>query len=125
MGDGHPAVTQEGLQVGDAPSTDRASHMIPDAKLLPHVLGLLGLRHNPRHPILNQTSPTLWDYWDVLGLMGQHRYIAIGDELLQLIVFNFTEYLTSTLCTNLQLGYLALDLLSPSIYLSAPLVLRL
>jgi len=52
-------------------------------------------------------------------------YIVIDDELLQLIVFNFTEYLTSTLCTNLQLGYLALDLLSPSIYLSAPLVLRL
>jgi hypothetical protein len=46
-------------------------------------------------------------------------YIDIGDELLQLIVFNFTEYLTSTLCINLPFGYLALDLLPPSIYLSA------
>jgi hypothetical protein len=31
------------------------------------------------------------------------------DELLQLIVFNFIEYLTSTICINLQLGYLAFD----------------
>ena len=52
-------------------------------------------------------------------------YIDLGDGPLRFIVFNFIEYLTSTLCTDLQLGYLALDLLSPSIYLSAPLVLRL
>jgi hypothetical protein len=58
MGDGYLAVTHEGLQVGCALSTDRASHMIPDAKLLPHALGLLGLRHDPRVPNLYQTSPT-------------------------------------------------------------------
>jgi hypothetical protein len=36
-------------------------------------------------------------------------YIDVDEELLQLIVFNFIEYLTSTLRTNLQPGYLALD----------------
>jgi hypothetical protein len=55
--------------------------------------------------------------------MGRQQYIGIGDELLQLIVFNFTEYLTSTLCINLPFGYLALDLLPQSIYLSATLLL--
>ena len=69
MGDGLPAVTKEGFQVGAAPSMNHASHMIPDAKLLPHALGLLGLRHNPRHPTMDQTFPTPWDYWDVLGLV--------------------------------------------------------
>ena len=47
------------------------------------------------------------------------------DRLLQSGVFNFIEYLTSTLCTNLQPGYLALDY---SLHLSTsvrPLVLRL
>jgi hypothetical protein len=52
IGNGYPAVTQEGLQVGCALSAGRASHIIPDAKLLPHALGLLGLRHNPRGPNL-------------------------------------------------------------------------
>jgi hypothetical protein len=47
------------------------------------------------------------------------QYIDIGDESVSLIVFNFTEYLTSTLCINLPFGYLALDLLPQSIYLSA------
>jgi hypothetical protein len=37
------------------------------------------------------------------------QYIDIGDKLLQLIVFNFIEYLTSTLRTNLQPSYLALN----------------
>ena len=62
MGYCHSAVAQMGLQVGDAPSTDRASQMIQDAKLRPHVLGLLGLRHNPRDPTRYQTSSTSWDY---------------------------------------------------------------
>jgi hypothetical protein len=46
-------------------------------------------------------------------------YIDIDNKSLPLIVFNFTEYLTSTLCINLLFGYLALDLLPLSIYLSA------
>jgi hypothetical protein len=64
----------------------------------------------PSHSIPD--VPYSWDYLDVLGLMGRQQYIDIGDELIQLIVFNFTEYLTSTLCINLPFGYPALDLLS-------------
>jgi hypothetical protein len=37
--------------------------------------------------------------------LGSIQYIAKHDELLQPIVFNFIEYLTSTLCINLHLGY--------------------
>jgi hypothetical protein len=78
--------------------------------MLPYALGLLGLRpvlevlHNTRRPLL-------------IGLLGRSRtykiieYIDRNDESLSLIVFNFTEYLTSTLCINLPFGYLALDLL--------------
>jgi hypothetical protein len=47
-------------------------------------------------------------------------YIDTNDGLLQLIVFNFIKCLTSTLRTNLQLDYLALNLLPLSVYLSAP-----
>jgi hypothetical protein len=52
-------------------------------------------------------------------------YIDIDDVPLQHIVFNFIEYLSSTLCTNLHPSYLALNY---SLYLSTlvhPLVLRL
>jgi hypothetical protein len=34
------------------------------------------------------------------------QYIDVGDESVSLIVFNFTEYLTSTLCIHLPFGYL-------------------
>jgi hypothetical protein len=37
--------------------------------------------------------------------LGSIQCIAKHDELLQPIVFNFIEYLTSTLCINLHLGY--------------------
>jgi hypothetical protein len=86
--------------------------------MLPYALGLLGLRyvlevlHNTRRPL-------------PVGLLGRSgtyettEYIDRNDKSLSLIVFNFTEYLTSTLCINLPFGYLALDLLPQSIYLSA------
>jgi hypothetical protein len=51
------------------------------------------------------------------------QYIDVGDKSISLIVFNFTEYLTSTLCINLPFSYLALNLLPQSIYLSAILLL--
>jgi hypothetical protein len=37
--------------------------------------------------------------------LGSIQYIAKHNELLQPIVFNFIEYLTSTLCINLHLAY--------------------
>jgi hypothetical protein len=36
-------------------------------------------------------------------MKGTYEYIVHCDEPLQLIVFNFIEYLTSTLCINLHL----------------------
>jgi hypothetical protein len=78
--------------------------------MLLYALGLLGLRyvlevlHNTRHPLL-------------IGLLGRSRtykiieYIDRSNKSLFLIVFNFTEYLTSTLYINLLLSYLALNLL--------------
>jgi hypothetical protein len=102
IGNCYLAVTQEGIQRGNALSTDRASYIIQDAKMLLYALGLLGLRYvlevlyNTRRPLL-------------IGLLGRFRtyktieYIDRDDKSLPLIVFNFTEYLTSTLCINLPL----------------------
>jgi hypothetical protein len=68
--------------------------------MLPYALGLLGLRYvlevlyNTRRPLL-------------VELLGRSRtykiieYIDRNNKSLSLIVFNFTEYLTSTPCINL------------------------
>jgi hypothetical protein len=78
--------------------------------MLLYALGLLGLRlvlevlYNTRRPLL-------------IGLLGRSRtykiteYIDRNNKSLSLIVFNFTEYLTSTLCINLLFSYLTLNLL--------------
>jgi hypothetical protein len=57
--------------------------------------------------------------------LGSIQYIAKHDELLQPIVFNFIEYLTSTLCINLHLVTIALDCRPAPVYPVHPLVLRL
>jgi hypothetical protein len=49
----------------------------------------------------------------------------MNDVLLQSIVFNFIEYLISTLCINLHLGYPVLDYCPISLPQHTTLVLRL
>ena len=49
------------------------------------------------------------------------EYIDFWDERLSLIVFNFIEYLTSTLCTNLHFGYRTRPTV-PSVCISASLL---
>jgi hypothetical protein len=64
------SIAQRGLQVGSTPSLGRAFNMIQDAKLSPHALGRLGLRHIPAIPrctrgrLLCRTTGTLWERWD-------------------------------------------------------------
>jgi hypothetical protein len=56
--------------------------------------------------------------------LGSIQYIAKHNELLQSIVFNFIEYLTSTLCINLHLGYYCTQLPpSSSLSCASPLYL--
>jgi hypothetical protein len=56
--------------------------------------------------------------------LGSIQYIAKHNELLQPIVFNFIEYLTSVFCINLHLGYHCTRL-PPSSSLSCALPLYL